>query len=185
LARNVEIKARIENLSALLERATAVSDSDPVEISQDDTFFSCANGRLKLRELSPSHGQLIFYQRADARGPKESNYFISNTSEPASLRQTLALSLGVSGRVRKRRRLFLVGNIRVHLDHVEGLGHFVELEVVLTEGESIEAGRVAAHNLMKQLGISEESLLDGAYVDMLPPDTSLQRTPSGATELRR
>ena len=183
MARNVEIKARIENPSALLERATAVFDSDPVEILQDDTFFFCANGRLKLRELSPSHGQLIFYQRADSRGPKESSYFISNTSEPASLRQTLALSLGVSGRVRKRRRLFLIGNIRVHLDHVEGLGHFVELEVVLTEGESIEAGRVAAHNLMKQLGISEESLLDGAYVDMLASSTSLQRTPSGAADL--
>jgi predicted adenylyl cyclase CyaB len=167
LARNIEIKARVENPTALFELAATISDSGPVEILQDDTFFHCPNGRLKLRDFSSSQGQLIFYQREDVQGPKESRYFISNTSEPASLRLLLELAFGISGRVRKRRLLFLAGNTRIHLDEVEGLGHFMELEVVLTDGESVEAGQAIARDLMAQLAIPKESLLTGAYVDML------------------
>ncbi len=167
MARNIEIKARVENPSALFDRAAAISDSEPVEILQDDTFFHCPNGRMKLREFSSSEGQLIFYQREDSQGPKESRYFISNTSEPASLSHVLTLAFGVCGRVRKRRLLFLAGNTRIHLDEVEGLGHFMELEVVLTDGESVEAGQSIARDLMEKLAIPKESLLAGAYVDML------------------
>lgn len=167
MARNIEIKARIENPSAFYERAAIISGSGPTEILQDDTFFHCPNGRLKLRELSPSHGQLIFYKRLDTAGPKESTYFISNTSDPASLRVTLSLAFGAAGRVRKRRFLFLAGNTRIHLDEVENLGHFAELEVSLADGESVEAGQTKVLSLMEQLDISPENLLDGAYVDML------------------
>lgn len=178
MARNIEIKARVENPSALFERAAAFSDSGPVEILQDDTFFHCPNGRLKLREFSSSKGQLIFYQREDSHGPKESRYFISKTSEPASLRQLLELALGISGRVRKRRLLFLAGNTRIHLDEVEGLGHFMELEVVLTDGESVEAGQAIARDLMTQLAIPKESLLASAYVDMLSASPGPVRQPA-------
>ena len=94
MARNVEIEARIDDPRAFLKLANLVADGEPVEISQDDTFFHCPNGRLKLRELSPAEGQLIFYQRDDASGPKESRYLISTTSDPAILRNTLACALG-------------------------------------------------------------------------------------------
>lgn len=167
MARNIEIKARVDNPAALLQRALEICDSGPTEILQDDTFFNCSNGRLKLRELSPTHGELIFYRRADLPGPKESDYVISTTGEPETLRHTLTLALGISGRVRKRRTLFLVGNTRIHIDDVEGLGNFMELEVVLREGESAETGNSTAIDLMTSLGINEKSLVSGAYVDML------------------
>jgi hypothetical protein len=112
MARNVEIKTKIEELAPLLERVKAVADSGPIEIDQDDTFFRCPSGRLKLRELSSSEGQLIFYERPDCAGPKESRYFICPTTQPRSLRETLTWALGMVGRVRKRRLLYLVRNTR-------------------------------------------------------------------------
>jgi adenylate cyclase len=167
MPRNVEIKARVSDLQGLLERVKLVADSGPLELLQDDTLFLCANGRLKLRELSPTEGELIFYQRDDVSGPKESRYLISVTSDPGSLRDTLAAALGVCGRVRKRRLVFLIGNTRVHLDEVDRLGTFVELEVVLADEQRAEEGEAVARRLMAQLGILESQLLSGAYVDML------------------
>lgn len=170
MARNVEIKARVENLATIARRAAALADSGPVEILQDDTFFACPSGRLKLRVFSPAAGQLIFYRRPDLAGPKESFYVIAPTAAPDLLRETLSLAYGQAGRVRKRRTLYLSGQTRIHLDRVEGLGSFVELEVVLAEGEATAHGEEIARVLMKQLGISTDQLLEGAYVDLLESD---------------
>ncbi len=168
--RNVEIKARIESVEALAPRVAALADRGPIEIEQDDTFFSCERGRLKLRALSPSEGQLIFYRRANQTGPKESRFVVSPTGSPDSLREALALAFGTSGRVRKHRTLYLVGRTRVHLDRVEDLGNFLELEVVLAEGESSDAGVKEARALMTALGLGEEQLVEGAYVDLFAHD---------------
>ncbi|TFZ07489.1 CYTH domain-containing protein [Ramlibacter henchirensis] len=166
MARNIEIKARIESVEALVPRAAAIATEGPVHILQDDTFFPCANGRLKLRAFSADSGELIFYRRADQQGPKESFYLRSPTSAPDMLRESLGLAYGLAGRVRKLRTLFLVGRTRVHLDRVEGLGDFLELEVVLEENEASEAGVREAQELMQRLGIGESALIEGAYVDL-------------------
>jgi predicted adenylyl cyclase CyaB len=166
-ARNVEIKARIESVEAMTPRVVALADRGPIEIEQDDTFFACARGRLKLRAFSGTEGQLIFYRRPDQAGPRESFFVISPTTSPDSLREALTLAFGSTGRVRKHRTLYLVGRTRVHLDRVESLGHFLELEVVLTEGESAAAGAKEARALMTALGIADDQLIDGAYVDLL------------------
>jgi predicted adenylyl cyclase CyaB len=167
MARNVEIKARIESLEALAETVAAIADEGPIEMFQDDTFFMCERGRIKLRALSETEGQLIFYQRPNEKGPKESSYIVSPTAAPDSLREALLLAYGQAGRVRKHRTLYVVGRTRVHLDRVEGLGQFVELEVVLCDGEDTTAGIEEAQRLMAVLGISSTQLLDGAYVDLL------------------
>lgn len=167
MARNVEIKARVEDLPALEARAAALADRDPMDIAQDDTFFHCATGRLKLRRFSASEGELIFYRRADASGPKESFYLRTPTSEPDALRETLAQAWGVAGRVIKQRKLFLAGRTRIHLDRVQGLGDYMELEVVLRDGESAEAGLQEAQTLMQRLHIAPAQLVAGAYVDLL------------------
>jgi predicted adenylyl cyclase CyaB len=168
-SRNVEIKARIASVEAMAPRVAALADRGPVEIEQDDTFFVCERGRLKLRALSPTEGQLIFYRRANQAGPKESRFVISPTASPDSLRDALTLAYGSAGRVRKHRTLYLVGRTRVHLDRVESLGHFLELEVVLAAGESPDAGVKEARALMTALGLADDQLIDGAYVDLLWP----------------
>ncbi|CAB3822656.1 class IV adenylate cyclase [Achromobacter denitrificans] len=167
MARNVEIKARVASLDAIEPLAAALSGQEPVSIAQDDTFFACANGRLKLRAFADGTGELIFYRRSDETGPKESFYVISRTDTPDTLREALTLAYGTAGRVRKRRLLFMAGRTRIHLDRVEGLGEFLELEVVLRDGETLEAGMEEARSLMAALGVAPEQLLSGAYVDLL------------------
>jgi predicted adenylyl cyclase CyaB len=167
MARNIEIKARIESVEAMTAKVATMADQGPVEIVQDDTFFACERGRLKLRAFSPTDGQLIFYQRANQAGPKESFFVIAPTGSPDTLREALSLAYGHAGRVRKRRTLYLVGRTRVHLDRVEDLGEFLELEVVLSDGETSDAGVEEADRLMQSLGISKDQLIDGSYVDLL------------------
>uniref|UniRef100_A0A3P8Y2S3 CYTH domain-containing protein n=2 Tax=Esox lucius TaxID=8010 RepID=A0A3P8Y2S3_ESOLU len=164
---NVEIKAKVSNASQLADRVSQLSQSEGTVIHQQDTFFNCSVGRLKLRNLMDGNGQLIFYERPDCGGPKLSKYSISNTQDPEGLRAVLADALGVKGEVKKERRLFLVGQTRIHLDTVEGLGHLMELEVVMKEGQSLEEGEVIARSLMKELGVREDSLVTGAYIDLL------------------
>jgi adenylate cyclase class IV len=167
MARNIEIKAHIDSVESLLPLAAKMASDGPTEILQDDTFFTCPNGRLKLRAFSENEGQLIFYQRSDYAGPKESFYVISPTSSPDTLRQALVLAYGEGGRVRKHRTLLLVGRTRVHLDRVEGLGDFLELEVVLAEGEPNETGISVAHELLEKLFVSPRRLVEEAYVDLI------------------
>jgi adenylate cyclase class IV len=166
MSRNVEIKARIVSVEALVPRVARLADGDAVEIRQDDTFFTCAVARLKLREFADGHGELIYYERADRAGPKESFYLRSRTSDPGALRESLSRAYGVAGRVIKCRTLLLVGRTRVHLDRVQGLGDFIELEVVLGEDEPAAAGVREARALMAELGIDEAQLVTGAYVDL-------------------
>lgn len=167
MARNVEIKARVADLDAVEARARAIATQGPEEIFQDDTFFACDRGRLKLRDFGDGTGQLIHYARADEAGPKLSDYAIAETDDPAALRDTLARAFDVRGGVVKRRLLYLVDRTRVHLDVVEGLGTFVELEVVLRDEESVEEGMAVARKLLGQLGIADGELLTGAYLDLL------------------
>ncbi|EIM1709476.1 class IV adenylate cyclase [Aeromonas dhakensis] len=167
MPRNIEIKAKIESIELLLPKALAIADQGPIEIEQDDTFFRCDAGRLKLRTLSPSAGELIFYRRADQQGPKESFYQLTPTHEPDRLRETLSLAWGQIGRVQKKRTLLLVGRTRIHLDRVQGLGHFLELEVVLEEDEPLEAGMQEANDIMALLGVEPSRLIEGAYLDLL------------------
>jgi predicted adenylyl cyclase CyaB len=167
MARNIEIKARIENIEALAVKVAEIADKGPIEIFQDDTFFSCPNGRMKLRTFSDNTGELIFYQRPDHAGPKESVYFLSPITAPDKMREVLTQGYGQTGRVRKHRTLFLIGRTRVHLDKVEGLGDFMELEVVLAEKEPNESGVLVANELLYKLGISPDNLIEGAYVDLL------------------
>ena len=167
MARNVEIKARIESVEALLPVARAIAGGEPETILQDDSFFPCPHGRLKLRDFGDGRGELIQYERPDATGPKTSTYVRSPTPSPATLRDALERGLGSLGRVRKRRLLLLAGRTRIHLDRVEGLGDFLELEVVLRDGEAEADGVAEAHALMVRLGVQPDQLLEGAYLDLL------------------
>jgi predicted adenylyl cyclase CyaB len=159
------------------ERASTLADSGPVTFTQDDTFFSCNSGRLKLRTFGDGKGELIFYRRPDQAGPKESFYHISPVTDSAAIRETLTLAYGQTGRVRKTRILFLAGRTRIQLDRVEGLGEFLELEVMLDEGENHEAGKAVALELMEKLGIQSHQLIEDAYVDMLAGTTETDAAP--------
>lgn len=132
MPRNIEIKARLTNAEAQRVRAARLSDVPPEVIAQEDVFFNVPQGRLKLRFLSPTQGQLIFYQRRDESGPSTSTYELFATDRPQQLKAVLAMAYGIRNVVRKTRHLYRVGRTRIHIDEVESLGHFLELEVVLS-----------------------------------------------------
>jgi predicted adenylyl cyclase CyaB len=164
---NIEIKARVDDFDVLSARAEALSDVPVKVIPQEDTFFNTEKGRLKLRVLAPDLGYLIYYERPDRDGPKRSEYHLAKTNEPENLKTALALALGVRGVVRKTRYLYMVGQTRIHLDEVDGLGYFMELEVVMREGQSDAEGQAIAEDLMRRLGVREEALIEGAYMDLI------------------
>jgi adenylate cyclase class IV len=167
MPRNIEIKARIERVDDIASQVAALATEGPFQLCQEDVFFQCGEGRLKLRTFSAGSGELIFYRRADAAGPKESFYVRSPTSDPAGLCVALTLAYGQVGRVRKRRTLYLAGRTRIHLDEVDGLGHFIELEVVLADGEAAAKGISEANELMRALGVQPGQRVEVAYVDLL------------------
>ncbi|MDX2473486.1 MAG: class IV adenylate cyclase [Candidatus Krumholzibacteria bacterium] len=167
MARNVEIKARVADPARLRKLALAMGDGPGQLILQKDTFYNAREGRLKLREFGDGTGELIAYSRPDQEGPKTSSYVISRTADPASLHTALAAALGVRGVVSKKRTLVLAGRTRIHLDQVEGLGEFMELEVVLTAGETEAEGQLVAQELMTRLEIKAGDLMEDAYIDQL------------------
>ena len=164
---NIEIKARARDFADIKSRAEKMSDTPVEVIPQEDVFFNVLQGRLKLRILAPDNAQLIYYTRPDQEGPKRSDYHIAYTSDPENLKRVLELSYGIRGVVKKTRYLYLVGQTRVHLDDVESLGHFMELEVVMKDGQKDADGQKIAEGLMASLGVERSDLLEGAYMDML------------------
>ena len=167
MARNVEIKAVLRDRDAIIAAAARRSDSVPEMISQHDFFFRCGAGRLKLRVFQPDCGELIQYDREDMTGPRCSQYQIAYTSTPEILLDILTRTLGRVGEVKKTRILFLIGQTRVHIDSVEGLGDFLELEIVLRPGQTEDDGRQIAEGLLTEFGIKNDQLVAKAYVDLL------------------
>ena len=163
---NIEIKAYAKNFEEIKLRAAKLSDTPVQLIPQEDTFFNTPQGRLKLRALS-DHAELIYYTRPDQEGPKRSDYHIAHSHDPENLKRVLALAYGIRGVVKKTRHLYLAGQTRIHLDDVEGLGQFMELEVVMNDGQSDAEGQAIAEELMSALGVERADLLDAAYMDLL------------------
>jgi len=171
---NIEIKARVDSLEKLLPVVASLANAGPEHVVQDDTFFSCPNGRLKLRVLRDGNGVLIYYRRADELGPKPSYYVHSETSDPDGLRAVLTDAYGEVGRVRKHRTVFRIGQTRVHLDLVDGLGEFLELEVTVGDTLEPDAAVSEAQRLVAAFGIEDGALVKGAYLDLLDAASATQ-----------
>ncbi|EAQ82739.1 class IV adenylate cyclase [Blastopirellula marina] len=174
MARNVEIKARVNDMSRLRHLAAEIANEGPWTLHQVDVFFHTASGRLKLRTINDEESELIYYHRADQTGPKTSTYVRTPTADPSGLRFVLSAVLGELGEVRKRRTLYLVGQTRIHLDEVVDLGDFMELEVVLRDDQSVTEGEKIAAELMKRFEIRPADLCDGAYLDLIGSTETLR-----------
>jgi predicted adenylyl cyclase CyaB len=174
MPKNIEIKARLRDREAVEALVQQRADHGPEVIVQEDVFFQCDEGRLKLRTFADGCGELIFYRRLDTEGPTQSEFSKAPTTNPRAMAETLGAALGTAGVVRKRRTLYLIGQTRVHLDEVDNLGHFLELEVVLEPGQSSGEGAGIASRLMSAIGVREEDLEARAYVDLLSDEVVKQ-----------
>lgn len=165
--RNIELKARLADLQAARNVARAIATGRLGVQQQVDTYFHCRHGRLKLRQIDGLSAELIGYARADQKGPKASQYQLVPVSNPETLKVALSAALGVRRVVQKRREIFLVDNVRIHLDEVVGLGDFLEFEAVLGPEIDDAAGRVQLDRLIETFAIERSDLLSGSYADML------------------
>jgi predicted adenylyl cyclase CyaB len=164
---NIEIKAILREREHVEAIAARLANKSPELIRQEDYFFPCAGARLKLRILAPDCGELIRYERANLAETRSSRYLVARTPDPAVLLEILDKTLGRIGEVQKERTLYLVGQTRVHLDRVRGLGDFLELEVVLRPGQSEAEGKAIAENLLSALQIDRKDFVAEAYIDLL------------------
>lgn len=164
---NVEIKAICKSPRQVRAIARTISDSKGESLHQEDIFFDVFSGRLKLRIFDHTSGELIHYHRSNVAGPRPSHYAIAKTRNPHALKAILSSCFAVKGTVRKHRMLFRVGQTRIHLDSVRGLGDFVELEFVLRKGQSQRQGLTAIRRLMAILKIDQGDLVSQSYLDLL------------------
>jgi homotetrameric cytidine deaminase len=165
--RNVELKAIDPDPDATLERALAAGARDQGVLVQRDTYFGAPRGRLKLREEEPGEAHLIAYERADEAAARTSAYRVAPVAAPRELRAALEAALGVTQVVDKRRRLLLWESVRIHLDDVDGLGRFVELEAVAGGESDLGREHEQVRMLSEILGIGAGSIQTGSYADAL------------------
>jgi predicted adenylyl cyclase CyaB len=165
----VEIKARSSRTSEqgalLLAKEAHFMGTD----HQIDHYFNVPAGRLKLRSGNIEHS-LIFYQRNNQAGPKDSSVAFTRLGDPAqaeSLAVTLGQALGTWVTVNKRREIYFIDNVKFHLDEVAGLGSFIEIEAIGDSPEERESLLAQCQQYMAYLGIREEDLVENSYSDLL------------------
>jgi adenylate cyclase class 2 len=165
MPRNLEIKASIPSLRTALSICRRIGARRTELLRQTDTYFDVEKGRLKLREINGKKFELIYYERANHRGSRYSDYTIVSVDEPAAMKSICISLFGVKLIVRKNRILFLYRNARIHLDRVRDLGTFIEFEVLVKQGQ--RQARQLMEYLILEFGVSKKSSIAGSYEDLL------------------
>lgn len=166
---NIEIKAKCHDLKIARNLADLLKTEYVGSLHQVDTYFTTEKGRLKLREINGKESQLIPYYKDYSKGPMKSNYSVLTVRDAQNTKDILEKILGIVTVVDKIREVFLIDNIRIHLDQVKKLGSFIEFEAVYDENSAEDKKREIEkiESLMKDFRIEEEDLLDRSYVDYL------------------
>ena len=164
---NIEIKANYQDFEFARSCIQELGGTFRGLSNQRDVYFVCQRGRLKLRVTNEKNGELIFYRRPDISGPKLSEYQIFLCPEHASLEAILRASLDVAAVVEKQRELYLIDNVRVHLDRVSELGRFIEFEAVLSPGMDYEEEKQKLNELVNRFRIEPGQLVTHSYLDLM------------------
>jgi len=164
---NVEIKAKCSDASFIRNYLLSNKAEFKGVDEQTDTYFNVQHGRLKLRE-GIIENNLIFYERANQAGPKNSHFHLVKVEDAAGLKTVLTKSLGIKVIVKKRREIYYIRNVKFHVDEVPGLGSFVEIEAGNVLADLTQQQLQEQCNFyLKEFGINEEDLIKVSYSDML------------------
>jgi predicted adenylyl cyclase CyaB len=166
--RNLEAKFHLADHAAARARAETIGFSASATLAQRDTFFAVRHGKLKLRQEG-DRAWLIHYVREREAGLDLSNYEIAEVARPEAIRAMLAGALGIIAEVRKRRTLLMRRNVRLHLDRVDGLGDFGEIEAVLADGDDREAISGEVGEILTALNVGARDLIGKSYFEMISP----------------
>jgi len=164
---NIEIKARSKKSNKQYQTLLHLGAKDLGVDHQTDTYFEVPQGRLKLRQGNIENS-LIFYQRQNSEGPKASDVHLSRLPNDTDLRPVLLAALGEKITVRKARRILFIDHVKFHIDQVEGLGDFVEIEVI-DKDRSIKTSDLQdlCEHYIQLLEIEEQDLVAESYSDLL------------------
>jgi len=164
--KNLELKSKCVNMEKLRRLIFELGAEYQKTMHQIDTYFNIPKGRLKLREIDGETAQLVYYERADENASRYSNYSIVEITDASGFKRMMMDALGVKAIVDKMRELWIYGNTRIHVDDVDDLGHFVELETVITNQTNTEAQ--AEHNFVKRaLEIDDAEIVPVSYSDLI------------------
>lgn len=164
---NIEIKARTDRHGEIREILKSKNADFKGTDNQTDTYFKVNSGRLKIREGNIEN-QLIYYLRENTENPKQSNVILYKTDPGSSLKQILKQSLGILTVVEKEREIYFIGNVKFHLDYIKGLGTFVEIEAIDTDGTiGKEKLSEQCNYYLDLLQIPHEDLISDSYSDLL------------------
>lgn len=163
--KNLELKARIADLQAAERTADRIGGSEGGLLLQVDTYFNAPHGRLKLREINGIEAQLIAYDRPEDAAQRWSQFRVVAVPDPIGMKALLTESMGLRGTVTKRRHLYLWNDCRLHLDQVEGLGTFLEFEVLSAGDDCSDLDRMEA--LMTHFGLRDSDAIRASYSDLL------------------
>ena len=165
---NVEIKARCSNAEKVrnyLQKNNAEFKGTDL---QTDTYFNVSNGRLKLREGNIENN-LIYYERHNLAGPKSSDFILTKIAEAKNLKESLSKANGIKTVVKKKREIYYIQNVKFHIDEVDGLGAFVEIEAGNIEADLSKAElQQQCEFYMNAFGIQSKDLIEFSYSDMIP-----------------
>ena len=166
---NIEIKVKCNEHEKIREILKSQGADFKGTDHQIDTYFKVGNGRLKLREGNIEN-YLIFYEREDKEGPKQSNVNLFEVQPNSPLKDILTKALGILAVVDKQREIYFIDNVKFHIDTVKNLGTFVEIEAIDKEGNvGKEKLLEQCKNYMRMFNIQEKDLISKSYSDLLTP----------------
>lgn len=164
---NVEIKARCTDQQAIRDILRSKNADYRGIDHQTDTYFNVKHGRLKLREGNIENA-LVHYEREDQEGPKQAQVTLYPTVPGSAVKEILTKSLDILVVVKKQREIYFIDNVKFHLDMVEGLGTFVEIEAIDKDGTiGKERLRVQCQTFLDLFNISPSDLVAVSYSDLL------------------
>ena len=164
----IEIKAKCHHPEKIREILKHSGADFKGTDAQTDTYFNCPNGRLKLRQ-GLIENNLIFYKRENQSGPKKSDVQLFPVKEQSdNLKKILTGTMGISKVVVKQREIYFIKNVKFHIDTVETLGTFMEIEAIGKTGEiPVERLRAQCQHYLELFDIHEEDLMTHSYSDMI------------------
>lgn len=168
--RNIELKLRVVSLEPFRAAAHRLGLRKLADQWQRDTYVRCASGRLKLREFRDRQAELIWYRRADQAAARASDYQIVPVAAATELARLLEHACGLRCVVVKRREIWLYHNVRLHLDRVERLGEYVELESVVSPEVDEPLAWRRLRSLLEQLPLADCPIESRSYADLLGDD---------------
>lgn len=168
MPKNYEIKAWVPNISSAFKSAeeyiSSYKNSSHFTEKQKDIYYKVPSGRLKLRIINGTKGNLIYYSRKEKRGRRVSYYSIYASDDPMNIDRLLRKVFRVSVTVSKKRDVFIAGNTRIHIDRVYSLGNYLEFEIIFN---SFKAATNKMNRLINHFGLENQQLIKHSYSDLI------------------